>query len=72
MVIQLWAMQRRYIMSLVPYIEVYPFVNSNFPTYPRNMWQVVEKDVQGNIIKALTAKTEKEAEVIKYQFQQSK
>jgi len=56
-------------MSLTPYIEIYPFTNDFNPAYPRDMWQVVENDLNGEIIKARTAFSRKEAELIKHKFQ---
>lgn len=58
-------------MSLNPYIEIYPFTNDFNPAYPRDMWQVIENDLNGEIIKARTAFTKKEAELIKYKFSNS-
>jgi len=55
-------------MSPAPYIEVYPFVNAYSPSYPRDMWQVIEHSPIG-IVNARTANSKEEAELIKISFQ---
>lgn len=59
-------------MSPTPYIEVYPFNNYDCPAYPFKMWQVIERDSTGDIVNASAVPSKKEAEVLKYRFQQNK
>jgi hypothetical protein len=59
-------------MSPTPYIEVFEFKNDWQPAYPAKMWQVIERDSTGDIVNARAVPSKKEAEVLKYQFQQNK